>query len=516
MKPLHTQTETEVPNFEFSETVSYKDAVMTRTTVKGSQFQQALMEFSGACAGCGETPYVKVLTQLFGERMVVANATGCSSIWGASAPSAPYCTNKEGHGPAWGNSLFEDAAEYGFGMEMALSNRRERLALRMREAMESGETTPALAKAMEAWIENRHDAEKSREFGEDIRRELAKIDEKGNLLLSIREDADLYTKKSVWVFGGDGWAYDIGYGGLDHVLASGKDINVLVLDTEVYSNTGGQASKATPTGSVAKFTAGGKRTGKKDLGRMAMSYGYVYVASVSMGANKNQMMKAFLEAESYPGPSLIIAYAPCINQGLRKGMGKSQLESKLAVDSGYWPLYRFDPRLQDECKNPFILESKAPDGTLQDFLSGENRYAMLERLMPERVHVAVAFHKQLVMRGQSLGFDDDGFDLGREYVYAADDQHVIAAAGYPLHARQRASAFAGRCIQGGQVPGAIADQGDGFLGQSGDDQFAGFARRQRFARFRVNDFAQEMVFHEVQTVLGLVAFDAHARPHDFR
>jgi pyruvate-ferredoxin/flavodoxin oxidoreductase len=383
MKPLHTQTETEVPNFEFSETVSYKDAVMTRTTVKGSQFQQALMEFSGACAGCGETPYVKVLTQLFGERMVVANATGCSSIWGASAPSAPYCTNKEGHGPAWGNSLFEDAAEYGFGMEMALSNRRERLALRMREAMESGETTPALAKAMEAWIENRHDAEKSREFGEDIRRELAKIDEKGNLLLSIREDADLYTKKSVWVFGGDGWAYDIGYGGLDHVLASGKDINVLVLDTEVYSNTGGQASKATPTGSVAKFTAGGKRTGKKDLGRMAMSYGYVYVASVSMGANKNQMMKAFLEAESYPGPSLIIAYAPCINQGLRKGMGKSQLESKLAVDSGYWPLYRFDPRLQDECKNPFILESKAPDGTLQDFLSGENRYAMLERLMPE-------------------------------------------------------------------------------------------------------------------------------------
>jgi pyruvate-ferredoxin/flavodoxin oxidoreductase len=315
--------------------------------------------------------------------MVVANATGCSSIWGASAPSAPYCTNKEGHGPAWGNSLFEDAAEYGFGMEMALSNRRERLALRMREAMESGETTPALAKAMEAWIENRHDAEKSREFGEDIRRELAKIDEKGNLLLSIREDADLYTKKSVWVFGGDGWAYDIGYGGLDHVLASGKDINVLVLDTEVYSNTGGQASKATPTGSVAKFTAGGKRTGKKDLGRMAMSYGYVYVASVSMGANKNQMMKAFLEAESYPGPSLIIAYAPCINQGLRKGMGKSQLESKLAVDSGYWPLYRFDPQLADKGENPFQLDSKAPDGTLQEFLSGENRYAMLERFHPD-------------------------------------------------------------------------------------------------------------------------------------
>lgn len=383
MHPLHTQTEAEVPNFEFSDAVSYKEDLMSRTTVKGSQFQQSLMEFSGACAGCGETPYVKVLTQLFGERMIVANATGCTSIWGASAPSAPYCTNKEGHGPVWGNSLFEDAAEYGFGMEMAISNRRERLALRMREALSSEKTTPALATAMQGWLENRLDAEKSRTFGDDIRQELAKIEEKDNLLLSIRENADLYTKKSVWIFGGDGWAYDIGYGGLDHVLASGKDINVLVLDTEVYSNTGGQASKATPTGSIAKFTAGGKRTGKKDLGRMMMSYGYVYVASVSMGANKNQMMKAFLEAESYPGPSLIIAYAPCINQGLRKGMGKSQLESKLAVDSGYWPLYRFDPRLHDQCKNPFVLESKAPDGTLQEFLGGESRYSMLERLMPE-------------------------------------------------------------------------------------------------------------------------------------
>ncbi|WP_147821857.1 pyruvate:ferredoxin (flavodoxin) oxidoreductase [Salidesulfovibrio onnuriiensis] len=383
MKPLTTQTEAEVPNFDFSETVSIKDDVMSRTTVKGSQFQQSLMEFSGACAGCGETPYVKVLTQLFGERMIVANATGCSSIWGASAPSAPYCTNKNGHGPAWGNSLFEDAAEYGFGMEMAISNRRKRLAMRMRQAMEAESLSPALVEAMQGWLDSMNDAEKSKEHGDRIREELAKIDEKSDLLVSIRENADLYTKKSIWIFGGDGWAYDIGYGGLDQVIASGKDINILVLDTEVYSNTGGQSSKATPTGSVAKFAAGGKRTGKKDLGRMAMSYGYVYVASVSMGANKNQMLKAFLEAEAYPGPSLVIAYAPCINQGLRKGMGKSQLEAKLAVDSGYWPLYRYNPQLADECKNPFVLESKAPDGTLQEFLSGENRYAMLERMLPE-------------------------------------------------------------------------------------------------------------------------------------
>jgi len=253
----------------------------------------------------------------------------------------------------------------------------------MRQALEAEKLSPALVKAMKGWLENTENAEKSKEYGDQIRIELAKIEEKSDLLVSIRENADLYTKKSIWVFGGDGWAYDIGYGGLDHVIASGKDINILVMDTEVYSNTGGQSSKATPTGSVAKFAAGGKRTGKKDLGRMAMSYGYVYVASVSMGANKNQMMKAFLEAEAYPGPSLIIAYAPCINQGLRKGMGKSQLEAKLAVDSGYWPLYRFNPQLADDCRNPFVLESKAPDGTLQDFLSGENRYAMLERMLPE-------------------------------------------------------------------------------------------------------------------------------------
>ena len=382
MKPIASQTEKEVPNYDFSEIVSFKDNLLPRTTVKGSQFQQSLMEFSGACAGCGETPYVKVLTQLFGERMIIANATGCSSIWGASAPSTPYCENIEGHGPAWGNSLFEDAAEYGFGMEMAISNRRERLKMLMEQALEL-DLSSELSEAMKNWIEFKDDAEKSVEYGNQLRELLAVEADTYELLLEIEEQEDIFGKKSIWCFGGDGWAYDIGFGGLDHVLASGKDINVLVMDTEVYSNTGGQASKATPLGSVAKFAAAGKHTSKKDLGRMMMSYGYVYVASISMGANKNQVMKAFLEAESYPGPSLIIAYAPCINQGIRKGMGKTQLEGKLAVESGYWPLYRFDPRREENGENPLVVEYKEPDGTLQEFLSGENRYAMLERMMPE-------------------------------------------------------------------------------------------------------------------------------------
>ncbi|WP_320170882.1 pyruvate:ferredoxin (flavodoxin) oxidoreductase [Maridesulfovibrio sp.] len=382
MKPLATQTDVQVANYDFSEIVSFKDNLLPRTSVKGSQFQQSLMEFSGACSGCGETPYVKVLTQLFGERMIIANATGCSSIWGASAPSTPYCENIEGHGPAWGNSLFEDAAEYGFGMEMAVSNRRNRLKMLMEQALEL-EISDELAAAMKGWIENKDDAEQSLEYGTQLRELLAVEADTHELLLEIEEQEDIFTKKSIWCFGGDGWAYDIGFGGLDHVLASGKDINILVMDTEVYSNTGGQASKATPLGSVAKFAAAGKHTSKKDLGRMMMSYGYVYVASVSMGANKNQVMKAFLEAESYPGPSLVIAYAPCINQGIRKGMGKTQLEGKLAVESGYWPLYRFDPRRQENGENPLVVEYKEPDGTLQEFLSGENRYAMLERMMPE-------------------------------------------------------------------------------------------------------------------------------------
>lgn len=379
MKPLHTQTEAEVPNFDFSETVSFKDDLMPRTTVKGSQFQQSLMEFSGACSGCGETPYVKAITQMFGERMIIANATGCSSIWGASAPTTPYCVNKDGHGPAWGNSLFEDAAEFGYGMGMAIEQRRELLASKVRKALDEG-VDAEVAAAMNEWLEGKDFAAKSREAGDKLK---GMLEGKAGLLGEIAKDADLLTKKSMWIFGGDGWAYDIGFGGVDHVLASGEDINIFVMDTEVYSNTGGQSSKATPLGSIAKFAAAGKRTGKKDLGRMAMTYGYVYVASIAMGADKQQTMKAIQEAEAYPGPSVIICYAPCINQGIRKGMGKTQYEQKLAVDSGYWPLYRYNPELADEGKNPFILDSKAPDGSMQEFLAGENRYALLERMHPE-------------------------------------------------------------------------------------------------------------------------------------
>ena len=381
MKPIDTQTGEQVPNFDFSETVAVKDDLMKRTSLKGSQLQQPLLEFSGACAGCGETPYVKLLTQLFGERMIIANATGCSSIWGASAPAVPYCTNKNGHGPAWGNSLFEDAAEFGFGISLGIDQRRNTLASKITQALET-ELPEELKETMQAWLAGKEDAEASKAAGDKLRTLLAEAPA-NDLLDEIMTMEDLFTKKSYWVFGGDGWAYDIGYGGLDHVLASGEDINVLVMDTEVYSNTGGQSSKATPMGSIAKFAASGKKTGKKDLGRMAMTYGYVYVASVAMGANKQQLLKAFTEAESYPGPSLIICYAPCINQGIKKGMGKSQLEEQLAVAAGYWPLYRYNPLLADEGKNPFTLDSKAPDGTLQEFLSGENRYALLERTFPE-------------------------------------------------------------------------------------------------------------------------------------
>ncbi|XPV76880.1 MAG: pyruvate:ferredoxin (flavodoxin) oxidoreductase [Desulfovibrio sp.] len=381
MKPLDSQTEVQVPNYDFSAGISYKDDIMDRSSLKGSQFQQSLMEFSGACAGCGETPYVKVLTQMFGERMIVANATGCSSIWGASAPTTPYCQNKDGHGPTWANSLFEDAAEFGYGMEMAIAQRRNGLAQKVEEM--KGDATGELATALDEWLEAKEQAEASQQAGDKIRKLAQSLPEGDAMRAMIEENGDLFTKKSHWIFGGDGWAYDIGYGGVDHVLASGKDVNILVMDTEVYSNTGGQSSKATPIGSVAKFAASGKKTGKKDLGRMAMSYGYVYVASVSMGANKMQMLKAFKEAEAYNGPSLIICYAPCINQGIRKGMGRTQLEEKLAVESGYWTLYRYNPDLADKGENPFKLESKEPDGTLQEFLSGENRFAILEKFMPE-------------------------------------------------------------------------------------------------------------------------------------
>ena len=310
MKPLESQQTDQAANLAFAEGhISLKDDVMERGSLKGSQFQQPLLEFSGACAGCGETPYVTLLTQLFGERMMVANATGCSSIWGASSPVTPYCRNSDGYGPAWGNSLFEDAAEYGLGMYDAYAQRRAMLADAINAALLLPDLPVSLSTAMKNWLESRDDAEKSREAGDAVLGSLAEADGMPELH-DLWHMADLFTKKSFWIFGGDGWAYDIGYGGLDHVLASGADINILVLDTEVYSNTGGQASKATPLGSIAKFAASGKRVKKKELGRMAMIYGYVYVASVSMGADMNQVLKAFKEAEAYKGPSLIIAYAP--------------------------------------------------------------------------------------------------------------------------------------------------------------------------------------------------------------
>jgi len=381
MKTIETQTAVEIPNYDFSLTVPYKDSLVKKESVKGSQFQKPLLEFSGACAGCGETPYAKVLTQLFGDRMIIANATGCSSIWGGTAPSVPYSVNKDGHGPAWGNSLFEDAAEFGFGIAVATKQRRNKLADLMKEAIAS-DISDEIKTAMSGWLDGMYDADASRKYGNELKSLLGGV-KRNALLESIYKMGDIYTKKSIWSFGGDGWAYDIGYGGLDHVIASGEDVNILVLDTEVYSNTGGQASKATPTGAVAKFAFSGKKIGKKDLGRMAMIYGHVYVASVSMGANKQQTLRAFAEADAHPGPSVIICYAPCINQGLKKGMGKTQLEMKLAVDSGYWPLYRYNPAWEAEGKNPFKLESKEPDGTVQDFMAGEVRFASLEYTFPE-------------------------------------------------------------------------------------------------------------------------------------
>jgi len=380
MQPLDTQRGTQVPSFEFAGNIPLKDNLLPRDSLKGSQFQEPLMEFSGACAGCGETPYVRVITQLFGERMFIANATGCSSIWGASAPSMPYKANRHGHGPAWGNSLFEDAAEYGYGMNMSMHARRTHLADLMGKALESG-PTGEIREAMQGWLAGKDDPVKSREHGDKLKTLLA--GQSDDLLARIAAMSDLFTKKSVWVFGGDGWAYDIGYGGLDHVIAMGEDINIFVMDTEVYSNTGGQSSKATPTGAVAKFAAAGKRTSKKDLARMAMTYGYAYVATVSMGYSKQQFLKVLKEAESFPGPSLVIAYATCINQGLRKGMGKSQETMNTAVKSGYWPLFRYDPRLAAQGKNPLQLDSKAPDGTIEEFLLSQNRFAALDRAFPE-------------------------------------------------------------------------------------------------------------------------------------
>ena len=385
MVPFASLVEEENVNYEYSRNLPEVDlSKFKKETVKGSQFCQPLFEFSGACAGCGETPYVKVVTQLFGDRMVVANATGCSSIYGGSAPTCPYTKNKEGHGPAWANSLFEDNAEFGYGMNLAYAQRRAKVEDKINALIEKCPDWAELKEAGENWIANKKDAEGSKAASAKLVEVLSKCAgcgcEADAMVEDLLKDKDCFVKKSIWIFGGDGWAYDIGYGGLDHVIAQGEDVNILVLDTEVYSNTGGQASKATPTGSVAKFAAAGKRVKKKDLGMMAMSYGYVYVAQVAMGSDKNQLMKALVEAEKYDGPSLIIAYAPCINHGIN--MTKSQEEEKKAVDCGYWQLYRYNPDLALEGKNPFTLDSKEPTGDYQAFITGETRYASLMKAQP--------------------------------------------------------------------------------------------------------------------------------------
>lgn len=381
MKPLESQLD-EIPRWDYmNKVVGYKDHILPKDkSVKNSQFAQPLFEFSGACAGCGETPHIKTITQLFGERMIVANATGCSSIYGGSAPSTPYRANsKSGHGVAWGNSLFEDNAEYGFGIAIGIKNIRNRIAEMMASA--NGNFSDEIKALFAQWIEHKDNAEKSKEISEQLYPLLEKSKEPlAKELLSLRQ---YFVKKSIWIIGGDGWAYDIGYGGLDHVIASGEDVNILVLDTEVYSNTGGQASKSTPVGAVAKFAASGMKTRKKDLGAMAMTYGYVYVAQVAMGASQSQYFKAIKEAEEYPGPSLIIAYSPCINHGLHKGMGKSQEEMEYAVKSGYWHLYRYNPLLEKEGKNPFQLDSPEPDWSkFQEFLNNEVRYTSLRKSFP--------------------------------------------------------------------------------------------------------------------------------------
>jgi pyruvate-ferredoxin/flavodoxin oxidoreductase len=387
MKPLETQLQQADLWTYMHETVGYKDTVVDKyTNVKNSQFAQPLFEFSGACAGCGETPYIKAITQLFGDRMVIANATGCSSIYGGSAPSMPYTTNNNGNGPAWANSLFEDNAEYGLGLMLGATRIRQRIERLMKESLSSNGLAPDTVAAFNEWIAEMKSARTSRDVSGKVIDACTK--DKAPVCKQILDLKQYLVKKSYWVFGGDGWAYDIGYGGLDHVLASGEDINLLVLDTEVYSNTGGQASKSTPAGAVAKFAASGKKIRKKDLGQMAMTYGYVYVAQVAMGASQSQYLKAIREAEEYPGPSIIIAYSPCINHGLRAGMGKSQQQEKDAVAAGYWHLYRHDPRLEAEGKNPFQLDSKEPDWTkFQEFLRSEVRYTSLLKEFPSEAEV---------------------------------------------------------------------------------------------------------------------------------
>jgi pyruvate-ferredoxin/flavodoxin oxidoreductase len=389
MRPIEEERAAgEQANYEYFEALPTDVLGKSKSlNVKTSQFKQPLLEFSGACAGCGETPYVKLLTQLFGDRMLIANATGCSSIWGGTFPTIPYCKNKDGHGPAWANSLFEDNAEYGYGFRLAVNSNRKILKMNLEKAKDLV-SCDSCGATIQYQLDNWNSVD------EEAKANAVKIQ---NLLPKLLEKADDTTKpiirkcielqsylieKSVWAFGGDGWAYDIGYGGLDHVMASNRNVNVLVMDTEVYSNTGGQASKATPLGSVAKFAESGKSTTKKDLGMMMMSYGYIYVASISMGANKAQALKAIQEAEAYPGPSIVIAYAPCINHGI--DMGLSQKAEKAVVDCGYWMLYRYNPLLKAEGKNPFVLDSKEPTADPLEFIDSEKRYSSLKNTFPEK------------------------------------------------------------------------------------------------------------------------------------
>ena len=388
MEPLATQLDQQEVFDYGMEQVTHKELPFAMETVKGSQFQQPLFEFSGACAGCGETPYVKLVTQLFGDRMYIANATGCSSIWGGSAPSTPYTVNKEGRGPAWENSLFEDGAEFGYGMNLAVNARRTAAADLARELAQKEDTPAAVTLCAQKWLNHRKETVGSRTTGQALIEALAKALSSGAAnqeeLKALYDMRDMFGQKSVWAFGGDGWAYDIGYGGVDHVLASGENINILVLDTEVYSNTGGQASKATNTGAVAQFAAAGKTVAKKDLAAIAMQYNNVYVAQVAMGADYSQTLRALIEAESYPGTSIVIAYAPCISHGIKIGMKNTMLEMSAAVQAGYWHLFRYDPRRLEKGKNPFQLDSPEPIMDYQEFLAGEVRYSSLQLTFPDR------------------------------------------------------------------------------------------------------------------------------------
>lgn len=384
MKSVEKGIKEQDENWEYAMKVSEKELLIPINTIKGSQFLIPYLEFNGACPGCGETPYVRLITQLFGNRMLIANATGCSSIWAASAPSIAYSTDHSGKGPAWANSLFEDNAEFGFGMYLAVSQKREKLYRIMGSAMQE-KLPDDLKLAFSNWIANFDNTEESEKATASIKQILAENPKvlENKLVAEVKKEENYLIKKSIWIIGGDGWAYDIGYGGLDHVLSTNADVNILVLDTEIYSNTGGQASKSTPTSAVAKFAADGKKINKKDLGMMAMSYGHVYVAQIAMGANMNHTLKTIIEAEQYPGPSLIIAYSPCISHGIKTGMGTSIRQEKRAVDAGYWHLYRYNPLLKEQGKNPFILDSKDPKASYQDFIKSEIRYSQLINIFPE-------------------------------------------------------------------------------------------------------------------------------------